>query len=207
LKELGAEGVVMDGLDALSVGEAVAAARPDAIVHQMTALSMAKYGRPSCRHPERFAATTNRLRIEGTDHLLAAAEATGAHVVAQSVAIWFGRGSGGQVTEEETASPEEVGPKIRPAVEAGRHVEDVVVKAGGATLRYGGLYGPGATDDNIELVLQPGATAAKRIQLRNRLGSRGMSAEGGRVRPHRPPTHRSRSRSAAHERRKKLDVL
>jgi nucleoside-diphosphate-sugar epimerase len=152
LQQLGADGVVMDGLDPVSVGEAVAAARPDAIVHQMTALSIAKYGRPSFRHPERFAATTNRLRIEGTDHLLAAAEATGAHVVAQSVAIWFGRGSGGQVTEEETASPEEVGPKIRPAVEAGRHVEDVVVKAGGAALRYGGLYGPGATDDNIELV-------------------------------------------------------
>ena len=96
LRALGAEAVMMDGLDAISVGEAVAAARPDAIVHQMTALSMAKYGRPSFRHPERFAATTNRLRIEGTDHLLAAAQATGvSHVVAQSVAIWFGGGTGG----------------------------------------------------------------------------------------------------------------
>jgi nucleoside-diphosphate-sugar epimerase len=153
LQQLGAEGVVMDGLDPVSVGEAVAAARPDAIVHQMTALSIAKYGRPSFRHPERFAATTNRLRIEGTDNLLAAAQATGvSHMVAQSVAIWYGRGNGGRVSEEEIASPEEVGPKVRPAVEGGLHVEDVVVKAGGAALRYGGFYGPGATDDHLELV-------------------------------------------------------
>jgi nucleoside-diphosphate-sugar epimerase len=153
LEQLGADGVVMDGLDAASVGAAVAAARPDAIVHEMTALSMAKYGRPSLRHPERFAATTNRLRVEGTDHLLAAAEATGvSHVVAQSVAIWYGGGNGGRVTEGETALPEEVGPKLRQGVEGGRHVEGVVVEAGGAALRYGGLYGPGATDDLIELV-------------------------------------------------------
>src|SRR6266849_9134211 len=74
LEHLGAEGVVMDGLDAVSVGEAVAAARPDAIVHQMTALSAAHAGRPELKHPDRFFATTIRLRSEGTDHLLAAAE-------------------------------------------------------------------------------------------------------------------------------------
>ena len=51
LEQLGAEGVVMDGLDAASVGEAVAAARPDAIVHQMTALSVAHDGKPNLRQP------------------------------------------------------------------------------------------------------------------------------------------------------------
>jgi len=65
LQRLGADGVVMDGLDAVSVGEAVAAARPDAIVHQMTALSFAHAGKPDFRHPERFGALTNRLRTEG----------------------------------------------------------------------------------------------------------------------------------------------
>ena len=74
LKQLGADGVVMDGLNAVSVGEAVAAARPDAIVNQMTALSVAHAGQPNLRRPDRFFATTNRLRSEGTDHLLAAAE-------------------------------------------------------------------------------------------------------------------------------------
>ena len=61
----------MDGLDAMSVGEAVAKAQPDAIVHQMTAIA----GKPDMRHMDRWFATTNRLRTEGTDHLLAAAEA------------------------------------------------------------------------------------------------------------------------------------
>ena len=77
LEQLGADGVVMDGLDAVSVGAAVATARPDAIVHQMTAISAAHAGKPDLKHPDRFFATTIRLRSEGTDHLLAAAEATG----------------------------------------------------------------------------------------------------------------------------------
>jgi nucleoside-diphosphate-sugar epimerase len=153
LEQLGAEGIVMDGLDAASVGEAVAAAGPDAIVHQMSALSVARNGRPNFRHPERFAAATNRLRTEGTDHLLAAAEATSVpHVVAQSVASWTGTREAGWMTEEDPQPPEEVGPKLRGGIEALRHVEDVVVRAGGAILRYGGFYGPGATDDVVGLV-------------------------------------------------------
>jgi nucleoside-diphosphate-sugar epimerase len=153
LEQLGAEGMVMDGLSAASVGEAVAAARPNAIVHEMTALSVARNGRPNFRHPERFAAATNRLRAEGTDHLLAAAEATGVpHVVAQSVASWTGIREGGWMTEEDPQPPEAVGPKLRGGIEALRHVEDVVVREGGAVLRYGGFYGPGATDDVVRLV-------------------------------------------------------
>src|SRR6266699_1982664 len=94
LERLGADGAVMDGLDAVSVGEAVAAARPDAIVHQMTALS----GKPDMKHMDRWFATTNRLRTEGTDHLLAAAEAADvSHFVAQSYASWNGIRKGGWV--------------------------------------------------------------------------------------------------------------
>ena len=153
LEQLGGEGIVMDGLDAASVGEAVAAARPDAIVHEMTALSVVRNGRPNFRHPERLTAATNRLRTEGTDHLLAAAEATGvSHIVAQSVASWTGIGEGGQLSEADPLPSTEVGPKMRGAVQALRYVEDVVVNAGGAALRYGGFYGPGATNDLVELV-------------------------------------------------------
>ncbi|MGI5398394.1 NAD-dependent epimerase/dehydratase family protein [Streptomyces sp. CA-135486] len=152
LARLGADGVVMDGLDAVSVGEAVAAARPDVIVNQMTAISAAHAGKPDMRHFDRFFATTNRLRSEGTDHLLAAAEATGvSHVVAQSAGIWNGNREGGWVKTEEDPLPQETG-KFRTAAAAIRHLEDAVVKAGGAALRYGGLYGPGATDDQVELV-------------------------------------------------------
>ena len=49
LADLGADGIVMDGLDAAAVGEAVAAARPDTIVNQMTALSEAHSGKPDLR--------------------------------------------------------------------------------------------------------------------------------------------------------------
>jgi nucleoside-diphosphate-sugar epimerase len=154
LAELGAEGVVMDGLDAVSVGEAVAQARPDAIVHEMTGLSFAHAGKPDFRHPERFGALTNRLRTEGTDHLVAAAEAAGvSHVVAQSLAIWPANRERGWVTEEESLPLQELPAKMRIMVEPLRHVEDVVVKAGGAALRYGGFYGPGGgVEDQIELV-------------------------------------------------------
>ena len=152
LEQLGADGVVMDGLDAVSVGEAVAAARPDVIVHQMTALSAPHAGKPDLKHPDRVFATTIRLRAEGTDHLLAAAEATGvSHVVAQSFGAFNGIREGGWVKTEE--DPVDPGPaSARQGAEALGHLEDVVVKAGGAALRYGALYGPGATDDQAELV-------------------------------------------------------
>ena len=147
LERLGAEGVVMDGLDAASVGEAVAAARPDTIVSQMTGLSEAHAGKPNLRRADRFFAVTNRLRTEGIDHLLAAAEATGvSHVVAQGHASMNGGRRGGWVKTED--DPLEVIEGTR-AID---HLEKVVVAAGGAVLRYGGFYGPGADDDQIRLV-------------------------------------------------------
>jgi nucleoside-diphosphate-sugar epimerase len=149
LEQLGADAVVMDGLDGVSVGEAVAAARPDAIVHQMTAIA----GKPNIRHMDRWFATTNRLRTEGTDHLLVAAEATGVpHVVAQGYASWNGIRQGGWVKTEEDPLDLHRGTAAQPVMEALGHVEDAVGKADGAVLRYGGLYGPGATEDQVELV-------------------------------------------------------
>ena len=152
LEQLGADAVVMDGLDAVTVGKAVAAARPDTIVHQMTGLSSAHAGKPDLKHPDRFFASTTRLRSEGTDHLLAAAEATGvSHFVAQGFSSMNGIRDGGWVkTEEDPLDPALTGG--RKGAEAMRHLEDVVVKAGGAVLRYGAFYGPGATDDQVELV-------------------------------------------------------
>jgi nucleoside-diphosphate-sugar epimerase len=153
LEQLGADAVVMDGLDAVSVGEAVAGARPDVIVHQMTAISVVHAGKPDMKHGDRWFATTNRLRTEGTDHLLAAAEATGvSHVVAQSYANWNGIRKGGWVKTEEDPLDPEPETTFRTIADAIFHLEDVVLKAGGAVLRYGGFYGPGATDDQVELV-------------------------------------------------------
>jgi nucleoside-diphosphate-sugar epimerase len=153
LEQLGAEAVEMDGLDAASVGEAVVAARPDAVVHQMTGISPAHAGKPDMKHFDRWFAPTIRLRTEGTDHLLAAAEATGvSQFVAQSYANWNGIRQGGRVKTEEDPLDLYAGTAAHGGMEAIRHVEDVVRRAGGAVLRYGGFYGPGATDDYVELV-------------------------------------------------------
>ncbi len=151
--ELGARGVVMDGLDAVSVGEAVATAAPDVIVNEMTAISATHAGKPDIRHFDRWFAPTVRLRTEGTDHLVAAAEATGVpHVVSQSYADWNGQRAGGWVKTEDDPLDLLEGTAAEPAMKALIHLEQAVLGYGGAVLRYGGLYGPGATDDQVELV-------------------------------------------------------
>lgn len=149
IEQLGGEAVVMDGLDAVSVGEAVAKARPDVIVHEMTAIG----GKPDLKHMDRWFATTNLLRTRGTDHLLAAAQATGVpHLVAQSYAGWNGIREGGWVKTEDDPLDLMVGTAAQPVMEAVRYLEVMVLQARGAVVRYGALYGPGATDDQVELV-------------------------------------------------------
>ena len=153
LERLGAEAVVMDGLDAVSVGEAVAKAWPEVIVHQMTGISMAHAGKPDLKHFDRWAVPTIRLRTERTDHLLAAAEAVGvSHFVAQGYANWNGIREGGWVKTEEDRLDPMTGTAAQTSMAALCHVEDVGGKAGGTVMRYGALYGPGATDDQVELV-------------------------------------------------------
>src|SRR5919106_4997530 len=73
IRSLGAPPAVADGLDPDAVARAVAEAEPDVIVHQLTALSASI----DMRHIARDFAETNRLRTEGTDHLLAAGRAVG----------------------------------------------------------------------------------------------------------------------------------
>jgi nucleoside-diphosphate-sugar epimerase len=146
LEQLGATAVVMDGLDPASVDTAVAAAGPDAIVHEMTSIAT----KPDLKHMDRWFAMTNRLRTEGTDHLLAAAATSGVpHVVAQSYGSWNGLRQGGWVKTEDVPLDPAEGTPAEPGFTAIRHLEDEVVTAGGAVLRYGWLYGPGAMDDLV----------------------------------------------------------
>jgi nucleoside-diphosphate-sugar epimerase len=153
IKAAGADAVVMDGLDGASVGEAVALAKPDVIVHQMTAISMTHAGKPDIKHPDRWFAQTNRLRTEGTDHLLAAAEAVGVpHFVAQGYASWNGIREGGRVKTEEDPLDLLAGTAAYVGLKALSRIEDLVLKVGGAVMRYGAFYGPGAIDDQVELV-------------------------------------------------------
>jgi nucleoside-diphosphate-sugar epimerase len=148
LAELGAEPVVLDLLDPNAVLAAVRSARPDGIVHEATALA----GLSDLKHFDRSFAVTNRLRTEGTDALLAAAQDVGAdRFVAQSFAGWpYARVDGRVKSEDDPLDPNPV-PAMRGSLAAIRHLERVTVEAGGAALRYGGLYGS-PDDAQLELV-------------------------------------------------------
>jgi len=154
LRELGAEPVVVDGLDAMAVGEAVARAEPEAVVHQMTSLAGA--GGSDLRHFDRMFAVTNRLRTQGTDHLLAAAAAAGARrFIAQSYTGWPNiRGGGPVKTEDDPLDPDPPAAQ-RESLAAIRYLERVVPAAApmlGIVLRYGSFYGPGASEALVGLV-------------------------------------------------------
>ncbi|HEU5159213.1 MAG TPA: NAD(P)-dependent oxidoreductase [Streptosporangiaceae bacterium] len=143
LRALGAEPVIVDALDPDSVADAVAKAEPEVIVHQLTALN----GPMTMRHVKRMAAATNRLRTEGTDHLLAAARAVGVRTfVAQSNASWMERTGGPVAVEDDRLEPSPPAGIAAAAVAALRHVEAAVTGitwADGIVLRYGAFYGPG----------------------------------------------------------------
>jgi 2-alkyl-3-oxoalkanoate reductase len=151
LRSLGAEPVLLDGLDALAVGEAVTRAEPDAIVHQMTALAQMN----DLRRFDRGFARTNQLRTRGTDHLLAAAEV--AHVgrlLAQSYTGWPNIRDGGAVkTETDPLDPHPPRQQTQ-SLDAIRYLEQAVLGAPleGIVLRYGNFYGPGASEQMLELV-------------------------------------------------------
>ena len=143
VRDLGGRPVVADALDPESVAQAVAAAEPEAIVHQLTAIPHAL----DMRHFARDFAQTNRLRTEGTDHLLAAGRAVGARrFVAQSYAPAIYARAGGPVKSEDDPLEESPPDQVRATVDAIRHVERAVTGASwteGVALRYGAFYGPG----------------------------------------------------------------
>ena len=146
--ELGAEPVVLDLLDPPAVLEAVRTARPDAIAHEATALA----GLSDLKHFDRSFALTNRLRTEGTDTLLAAAREVGVdRFVAQSFAGWPTARVDDRVKREDDPLDPNPVPAMSETLAAIRHLERVTVEAGGAALRYGGLYGS-ADDAQVELV-------------------------------------------------------
>lgn len=142
IERRGAHGVLMDGLDGADVLEAVGRARPEAIVHEMTALS----GNPNLRHWDRWFALTNRLRTEGTANLLDAASRFGVRrFVAQGYTGWTNARSGGPVKSEEDPLDPDPPKEMRETLGAIRELERAVLDADleGLVLRYGSLYGPG----------------------------------------------------------------
>jgi nucleoside-diphosphate-sugar epimerase len=139
--ELGATPVVADALDPDQVAEAVGRTDPEVIVHQLTAISSV-----DLRHMDRSFALTNRLRTEGTDHLLSAGRAVGVkRFVAQSAIYGFYARTGGAVKTEEDPLDPDPPRDMRESLAAVRHLEQAVLGASwtaGIVLRYGAFYGP-----------------------------------------------------------------
>jgi nucleoside-diphosphate-sugar epimerase len=159
VEALGAEPAIADALDPEQVARAVAEAEPEAIVHELTALS----GSLDLRHFDRDFALTNRLRTEATDHLLSAGRVVGVRrFLAQSFAGWpYARRGGPVKNEEDPLDPEPV-ESMRRTLAAIRHLEDAVGGAdwtAGIVLRYGSLYGPGTS-------LEAGGEHAEAIRRR-----------------------------------------
>jgi nucleoside-diphosphate-sugar epimerase len=138
LHALGAEPVALDLLDRRAVRKAVLDAKPDAIIHQATALT----GLSDFKHFDRSFHQTNLLRTQGTDALLAAAkEASVSRIIAQSFASYRYAREGGPVKpEEDRLDPTPVS-AMRETEDAMAYLDRVVTEAGGIALRYGGFYG------------------------------------------------------------------
>jgi nucleoside-diphosphate-sugar epimerase len=144
LRELGAEPVVADALDRDAVMAAVAQARPEVVVHQLTAI-----GPLNTRNFDSAFKPTNRLRTEGTDHLIAAARAAGARrFVGQSFAPWIYKREGGPAKSEDDPLETDPPKHVEETLAAIRHLEAAIMGAEGLegiVLRYGGFYGPGTS--------------------------------------------------------------
>lgn len=154
VRALGAEPAVADGLDAAEIRAAVQAARPDVIVHEMTDLKDAS----DLRAFDKAFATSNRLRTEGTDHLLAAARDAGvSRIVAQSYCGWPYARSGGTVKSEADPLDPDPPAEFRRTLDAIRYLERTVtgsVSPEGIVLRYGTFYGPDTGMLNGAMVTQ-----------------------------------------------------
>ncbi len=155
LWDLGATPVVLDALNPDQVADAVAQAGPDVIVHELTAI-----GTFDIRHFDRTFAMTNRLRTEGTDHLLSAGRAVGVkRFVIQSYTSWPYARTGGPVKTEEDPLDPAPATEMRESLDAIHHLETAVIGADwteGIVLRYGAFYGPGTGmspgGDQVEMV-------------------------------------------------------
>ncbi len=160
IRRIGACPVVADALDPEAVARAVAEAEPEVVIHQLTAIDAGSV----TRSLDKAFAQTNRLRTEGTDHLLAAAKAVGARrFIAQSFAGWPFERTGGPVKTEEDPLQSSPPKSVSQTLGAIRYLERAVTRAEGVegvALRYGGFYGPGTSlgldpvGEQIEMILK-----------------------------------------------------
>ncbi len=145
IRQMGARPAVADALDPEAVAQAVGEAEPDVVIHELTAIDAGTIS----RSVDKMFALTNRLRTEGTDHLVAAARAVGAErFIAQSFAGWPYERTGGPIKTEEDSLQSSPPTTVSETFEAIKHLERTVTGAEGIeglALRYGGFYGPGTS--------------------------------------------------------------
>jgi 2-alkyl-3-oxoalkanoate reductase len=141
LRAMGAEPVVADALDGAAVRTAVRDARPEAVIHELTSLPR----RIDPRKLERDFALNDRLRSEGTRHLVEAAQAVGAgQIVAQSIAFAYAPGPPGTLHTEQDPLFFDSPRSFKRSLHAIADLEGAVLGASGLVLRYGYFYGPGS---------------------------------------------------------------
>jgi 2-alkyl-3-oxoalkanoate reductase len=142
LHAVGATAAVADGLDRAAVRQAVLRAEPEAVIHQMTSLS----GTFSLKKFDEFFARTNRLRTQGLDYLLEAAQAAGARrFLAQSQSNGYAPTGALANSEADPLDPDPPA-AVRRLLAAIGHLEAATLGAAGIqglVLRYGNFYGPG----------------------------------------------------------------
>jgi 2-alkyl-3-oxoalkanoate reductase len=141
VRRAGARAVVADVFDVDALGAAMEEARPEVIVHELTALP----DRIDFRKADTYAAT-NRVRTEGTRNLIDAARTAGARrIVCQSIAFAYRMDGEGLKTENDPLLSEAAG-AFGSGVSALREMEAMVLDTAGLdglVLRYGFFYGPG----------------------------------------------------------------
>lgn len=137
----GVEMMAVDALDQKAVRAAVERAEPEALVHVATAI-------PAQIDPRRIDkdfAMTNRLRTEGTAHLLDAARRAGiSRIVTQGLGYAYDP-NGSEPADESVPLWRNPPRKFAPVLTALRQMESAVEEAGGTVLRFGHLYGPGSS--------------------------------------------------------------
>ena len=145
LRELGAEGIVANALEASAVSAAMMRIRPDAVIEELTSL-------PKRYTPEEMRAAAERdrkVRLEGGTNVHNAAKSAGVkRYIVQSTGFFYGPGTG-LATETDSlaidASPAIAG-SVRTYIEIEKRVLDDS-KLKGVALRYGFFYGPGTYQD------------------------------------------------------------
>jgi nucleoside-diphosphate-sugar epimerase len=152
VRVLGAKAVVLDLLDSEAVRKAIANSKPEAIIHEATALS----GKLDFRHPDRAFAKTNLIRTKGTDALIAAARESGVRkFIGQSYASYRYARVGGPVKSEDDPLDPNPPVAMKETYAAMSYLDSVIVDYGGVALRYGGFYGDPSNSSEHTNFLEP----------------------------------------------------